>query len=220
VSPQLSPDGGHVAYVQSARTGLSCKGCPSSIWVAGADASHPRQLTHPTDAFDASPSWSPDGGEIVFSRSSASSPPELLVVPAAGGPIRRLHVSGSSPAWGPTRIAYLDGSAVWTAAPDGSDPRRVGTAALATPAWSRDGTLAYVRQGSPPMLVELTGASPRRIPLQLRPLGVGWSPDGRSLVLTGRAGASATPDMYVIDADGRKLRRLTSNLDVSSASWR
>jgi Tol biopolymer transport system component len=57
---RFSPDGRRVAYVSSEADG---KG---DIWVADVDGRQPRRLTLRPDAFDYFPSWSPDGGRIVF----------------------------------------------------------------------------------------------------------------------------------------------------------
>ena len=56
---RVSPDGSRIAYAQSDATGLSCKGCPSTIWVANANGTSPRRLTSETDWFDTSPAWAP-----------------------------------------------------------------------------------------------------------------------------------------------------------------
>src|SRR5262249_19653017 len=55
--PAWSPDGRRIAF------GAALAGARAGIWVAGADGSHARQVTRGRDS---NPSWSRDGGSIVF----------------------------------------------------------------------------------------------------------------------------------------------------------
>ena len=66
-SPSWSPDGRHIAF-RSYRDGNSNGPIATAeIYVMGSDGSNPRRLTnHSADDF--SPSWSPDGRHIAFSR--------------------------------------------------------------------------------------------------------------------------------------------------------
>ena len=220
VAPATSPDGSRIAFSWALRTGLSCKGCPVSIRTVDAGGTGQRALTSPTDEFDLSPSWSPDGSEILFSRASAISIGELMAVPAAGGDARDLGLVGSSPAWGPERIAFLDQSQrLETAKPDGSDVEQVTTGAAADPAWSAGGQLAYVLE--PNVVVVGTGAGAKRLRLAVERIHtLAWSPDGTRFVLVAQVKGQPTPDVYTVGTDGTGLGRLTRNLGVSTASWR
>jgi Tol biopolymer transport system component len=209
--PAWSPDGRLVAYSRAEATGLSCKGCPSSLWVANADGSHARQLTHPAFCtFDTGPSWSPDGSSILVARSTCNTR-TLVVVDAATGAAQDLHISASQAAWGPERIAYGDDTSIWTAAPDGTDRRKVGRGA--DPAWSRDGRLAYLDGRT--LVVE-----GRRIRLPfVRVLSLAWSPGGSRLVAAARLPETATTDVYTLRPDGTDIRRVTRDIGAQSASW-
>ena len=217
--PRLSPDGARIAYLQSAATGLSCKGCPSSLWVAEANGAHARQLTDPPDCtFDDSPSWSPDGTRIVFSRSACDSAPDLMTISPDGGPPVDLHVAGADPAWGPSRIAYLDVSTVptsiWTMLPDGSSRTRIGAAVGGcAPAWSSDGRLAYCN-GAAAVEVVTNGLSTRLALPFARVVSLAWSPSG-GFVVGAKPRGGATFDIFSVAADGATARRLTTNLDAT-----
>jgi Tol biopolymer transport system component/DNA-binding winged helix-turn-helix (wHTH) protein len=57
--PDFSPDGRRVAFVSS-------RGGAGEVWVADADGSNPRQLTHLGAHVLSYPKWSPDGARIAF----------------------------------------------------------------------------------------------------------------------------------------------------------
>ena len=218
-SPQLSPDGTRIAYDWATATGLSCKGCPTSVRTIGLDGSAPATLTDPTDCtFDTSPSWSPDGTQILFSHSACDTAPDLMTVPAAGGAPKDLHLPGWSAAWGPNRLGYSDGmtdpTSVWTALPNGSGRQQIGTGEAQTLDWSSDGRLVYVVGTT-----AFVGGTKVRLPFQ-QVRSIAWSPDGTQFVLAAEPKGGATFDVYVVNADGSDPVRLTHDLDVSSADWR
>jgi Tol biopolymer transport system component len=71
---QVSPDGRMLTFVGG-----------SEIYVARVDGSHIRDLTPRTGSFPSSPSWSPDGSEIVVDAGS-----RILVVHVSTGDIREI----------------------------------------------------------------------------------------------------------------------------------
>lgn len=144
--PSWSPDGMKLAF-----TGFEPG--PTvvvpDIWVVSVDGSDVTNLTHSAGPSMLSPSWSPEGSQIVF----ASTDRDLWIIDVDGGDRRRI-ASGvahySSPAWAPdgSLIAYcslpvtdgrMGSDDIWVIEPDGSNPERLtdrGDACL--PAWSPD----------------------------------------------------------------------------------
>ncbi len=205
--PAFSPDGNQVAFVWDGE-----KGDNLDIYVKLIDAETPVRLTsNPAD--DINPVWSPDGRRIAFVR-LASDNGEVFVVPATGGPERKLHSanSGLDPfgfAWRPIVLAWSpDG---WLAVPNKASPeepisifllsietgaRRRLTSPPATslgdmaPAFSPDGKmLAFARSRTPVTqelyVVPVMGGEPRRLKFNdWAILNLVWTSDGRDIVFS------------------------------------
>jgi Tol biopolymer transport system component len=221
VQPRVSPDRTRVAFAESQYVGLSCKGCPQALRTIGVDGTGATTLTTPPDCtFDDSPSWSPDGTQILFVHSACDTAPDGMVVGAAGGSPSDLHVPAWTATWGPTRIAYANGStapsSLWTSLPDGTGRHEVAQigAGLTSPAWSADGRLAYVVGTS-------AFVQRRKVPLPFAQVrSIAWSPDGTRFLVAARPRNAPTFDLYTVRIDGTGVQRLTTNLDVSSGDWR
>ena len=78
-----SDDGRRIAF-SSGRSGTI------AVWVAEADGSGPRQLTHGPNRHEASPKWSPDGKHIAFDSQSADGHWHIRVIDAEGGEATQL----------------------------------------------------------------------------------------------------------------------------------
>ncbi|MFL5915112.1 MAG: hypothetical protein ACJ752_05680 [Gaiellaceae bacterium] len=215
IEPALSPDGSHIAYSWAQLTGLSCGGCPSQIRVVNADGTGERILTKPDQCtYDVAPTWSPDGQTILYSESGCGENfPDLHTISAAGGSAHDLQVPGASPAWGPSRIAYVD-RGIWTANPDGSEQVRVAKSGT-SPAWSADGRLAYLLGSNGTTLV--VGSSQVSLPFA-QVTSLAWSADGTRFVVTARENGAPALDLYTVKTDGSDPVRLTTNYDASGAS--
>ena len=225
-TPSWSPDGNHLAYTRFDFRDVTCKGCPGSIWIADADGRNPRLLV-PGDERNLgsaiAPSWSPDGTRILFARTGPTTPPGLWVVPTAGGTPTKLSISGYYASWGPTRIAWVDfgtnPESLWTASPDGSNRQKVAEGQITSPAWARDGRLAYLQGTTTAVIVNGTSAQKVHLPFE-RVGTLAWSPDGTRLVVGAQAAGTAAPDIYTLRTDGTDVRRLTKDFDAGAPSWR
>ncbi len=82
-NPEFSPDGRRVAF-ESERTG------EHEVWLAEADGSSPRQLTHGPGLMQGSPRWSPDGRRIAFDSRSEAGGYSVWTIDADGASPRRL----------------------------------------------------------------------------------------------------------------------------------
>jgi Tol biopolymer transport system component/DNA-binding winged helix-turn-helix (wHTH) protein len=82
--PALSPDGNHVAFSWDGE-----KQDNSDIYVKTIGAGAPLRLTT-NPAEDVSPAWSPDGRTVGSLRRLAATRNQLLLIPAWGGPERKL----------------------------------------------------------------------------------------------------------------------------------
>lgn len=239
-NPAWSPDGRRIAFEVHTLPGeTDDPRHRSSIYIVNADGS---DLTRLTDAngHDESPAWSP-GGESILFRSNRDEHWNFYLVSTSSGELKQLTINESSyyaPAWSPDgqQIAFMirtepertldiyimnaDGSHVKRLTDHPSDDVR--------PSWSPDGQkIAFEskRDGNWEIYVmEVDGSNQTRLtdhPAVDR--GPVWSPDGtRIAFLSGRSGRTSRllyegitiqlQDIYVMNADGTHVKRLTYSL--------
>jgi Tol biopolymer transport system component len=193
VFPIWSPDWKRIAFVPDPCTDVGACTRFSHIYVMNADGSALRRLARGGKVrriwsgqgvcpCAAGPVWSPDGRRIAFG-SEQDGPVDLYITNRDGKAERRL-----------TRNAEEEGSLTWS--PDG---RRI-----AVVVQSRKGTGPVT---SNHLYVVSADGSDRRL------LGRGqaptWSPDGRKIAF--RSDRDGNGEVYVVNADGSGLRRVTRN---------
>jgi Tol biopolymer transport system component len=137
---------------------------------------------------------------------------------AADGAGARRLVRGTDPSWAPDgrRLVFARASALWVVGNDGRGLRRL-TAGTA-PAWSPDATtIAFERAGGI-WTVPVAGGEPRLlIPRAGEPA---WSLDARRLAFTSLRAGFGGREVYVADADGSHIRRVTrTRADERSPAW-
>lgn len=199
-NPRFSPDGGRVAFLST------CGGLPQ-VYVVATKGGKARRLTAAPQGVGGGPVWSPDGRWLAFTAGppGAKRDPagayrvtrhihrfddmgnlddavqDIYIVPAAGGPARRLTGDGghcANPAWSP------DGREILFT----SHMRRDSLSVLL-------GSLKIVdRKGS---VRDITGAWGHA-------LSAAWLPDGRVVFCGQRRGRpiGSKADVWVIDRKG------------------
>ena len=211
-----APDGTRVVYT-----------CGNfELCVASADGSGAARLTKSEWpdrwSYDFEPAWSPDGGEIVFSRTRAGQSSGLWVVGADGTGLRRLVDNAGnegSPEWSPDglQIAYTTdagaGNDLYLIDSDGANVRRLTSSKAfeGDPDWSPDGaTIAYARAMAGSLVSEVwlmraSGGGHRRLTAGGEP---SWSPDGSFLFLSAPLGND--DELFRVRANGTGRTRLTN----------
>lgn len=187
-------------------------------------------------SFNSSPTFSPDGRRMAFTRSLEGNA-QIFVAAADGSGPRRLTYTraiDTNAAWSPTgnELAFTSGRGgrpdIWVMDPEGTNLQRVSLAGDYNDgaAWSPDGTkLAYSSRRGGVFQIAVTD----RVTLETVVLTSGsgnkespsFSPDGRKIAysqaLPGRGGKQA--QIWVIDADGRNPRQLTTEGNNYSPDW-
>ena len=185
-------------------------------------------LTNTPDSVDDYSNLSPDGSTVVFQRTFTNQSPataEIVVIDIATGVERRITDNAdwdSTPSFSPdgeTIIFESDRTGtyeLWTVSLDGSNATQLTESPVGTvnseARFSQDGAWIIFTTRAPGgngdlFLLEAGGGQPIRFTEGSGSDGHGeFSPDGESIVFH-RDG-----DIYLVDADGKNLRQLTSGL--------
>ena len=197
----MNADGSGVEHLVSVRSGarLACStdgslfalaigegGGRSDIWVVGVDGSGLRNLTMNPD-WDWASSWSPDSRRLVYDSVSVEDRRAgIYIINVDGGGNTLLTAEGSSPSWSPDgEYIVFDHKVI-------EGDRYVGSYVAII---SADG-------GASRMVLDHVASVDRTS---------SWSPDSRQIAFqTGPAGSG----IYIVNADGSNLRRLSDGGDV------
>src|SRR4051794_3575501 len=224
--PAWSPDGRRIAFVRGSRDCGPGEDCTieadGPIWVMGASGGGARQLTRPdvSPFGDSSPSWSPDGKQVLFNREGVG----VFVIGADGSGEHRLVLVQDVDwaGWSPdgTQIAYASKGRLHyldlASGKRGTDARLAGV--YNNVAWSPDG-LHLAVDDCPRQLGRGVCVLPRG-PGRARLIAKGdfydptWSPDGSHVALVGAG-------IWVVRSSGQGLRRITKgSLFFEDPHWR
>lgn len=228
-----APTHGQVARGHRARSNtiafVRYAGGSYAIFVVSARGGAPRRLSAPPagrpapprQAFQDTPTWSPDGRWIAFA-SDRDGHYGVYVMRADGTHTRRLSVSSAgdqAPSWSPDGrlIAFSRATkGLYVIAVDGRRVTRLTHAPNAKdedPAWSPDGSrIVFVRHelgvGSALFLVRPNGRGLCELTPFTESVGAPtWSPDGRKLAYS--TGDGLGFGIAVVNADGTGRRTLT-----------
>jgi Tol biopolymer transport system component len=240
-APAWSSDGRKLAFIGGRnRPNEQHVLLEDELYVARADGSRAKRLTADR-AHESAPSWSPDGTRIVFVRAPRSgNRSSLWTIGANGHGLRRL-TSGAidiQPSWSRRgEIAFVRiqptsyQSSIWIVRSNRNGLRRLRTGLrnVTRPVWSPSGSRLLLTNGRALLVANRFGRKPRtvvRLGTDARGNRAdpepGWSPDGRQLVFKElRPRARGPADLWIVGADGRGRRRLTSSPWIDSdPHWR
>ena len=170
----------------------------TELFVADLGSGKVRRLTY---GGGYAPSWSPDGSEIAFERTSTGpcgSPAcsRIWIIGADGlgqRPFTPPNLRCEEPAWSPSgdRIAYVQ--------------------------WTREGVGSAIIRAS--IYIRTITGTVRRLTHETNAFDAGpvWSPDGSRIVFS--RGLHGRYVNYVVNADGSDLHRLRGNPDTSIEAW-
>jgi TolB protein len=180
---------------------------------------------------ESTPAVAPDGSEIAFTLNLGGNP-DIYVVPAQGGTLRRLTFApgiDTSPSWSPTGAQL-----VFTSDRSGSPSLYImGKTGLAqrnlmiqpgyldAASWSpRGDRIAFVARSGGRFhifTIDPLGGEPVRLTDRGNNESPCWSPDGLHLVFSSdRSGVS---QIYMMRLDGSALRRISGTRGAITPSW-
>ena len=224
-----SPDGTKLVFASNIPDGNK------EIYKINADGSGRTRLTNHS-GFDEFPAWSPDGTKIAFS-SDRDVGYHIYVMDADGANPRRLTppgLGGNYPAWSPDGrlIAFAtfppggNNFEVYVMNADGTGLKNLtnNPGQDYRPSWSPDGSkIAFqsLRNNVQSIYVmNADGTGQTRVSFVADDGAPSWSPDGAKIVFSSISLATQNDDLYVMNADGGNVVRVTSGpLHDSFPAW-
>ncbi len=227
LTPRWSQDNSKIAYTSYRR------GNPDLYIQSVLDN---RLLSFPTfGGMTTTPAWSPDGERIAFT-SSQSQDPEIYVSDVRGRELKRLTNSRGvdiSPAWNPKtgrELAFVSDRSgspqIYVMDDEGANVRRLVTEGgeAVGPSWSPDGSsIAFSWRKALTGNFDIFLMDPVKGEYIQLTRGGGnnehpvWSPDSRHIAF--ESSRSGTKQIYIMLADGKAQKVVTSSGRNTSPSW-
>ena len=228
--PDWSPDGRRIVFEQDSGSG-------SVIWIARADGSHARQLTHPMPGFfDSWPHFTPDGRRVLFTNFTADTDGGISSIRPDGTDLRVitpnsgesyndavLSPNGHSLAF----MRWHVGNAtmrIYTRALGGGKERPVTPIGLLGwwPDWAPDGhtilfssNLFFTRPNAAIYTVESWGGSVHKLTHPAFPnedWSAGYAPTGSQIVFVSDRGRQdrffSAQDIYTMRSNGSHIHKI------------
>jgi Tol biopolymer transport system component len=210
-----SPDGRSILFIRDERIHLMRR---------DGHAAHPVRR----DVLEqACPRFSPDGSKIALWRGSATGG-GYYVMNADGSRLRRIssrqHFAWGCPSWFPDgkHVVFTKDYSLYVASVDSTNVERItddkdGT--LYRPSVSPDGRWiacdGFARNGYGIIVLRADGTAMTRITTAVagdiaNDAGASWSPDGKQIAFSGYRGRFNGAGVYMVNRDGRALRRLSN----------
>jgi len=237
LSPRVSPDNSRIAFASLGREGWAIR-----MYSLDLD----RLVAFPAGTVggsNQSPAWSADGARIAFS-SSRTGDPEIWVVDASGGNLRRItNFRGPdvSPTWNPktnAQLAWVSGRTglpqIYTMDQDGANIQRLTDGGYAiSPSWSPNGqflTFSWNRKYGPG---DPGGQDIYVMDISTKPLKwlqithesgsndyPSWAPDNRHIVFERAVGGRSQIWSMLSDGTGQHQLTETGSNFMPNWSWK
>lgn len=241
-SPNISPDGQHIAYVVTSIDEHKHKYL-SSIWVASLESGKIRRFTA-SMANASSPAWSPDGRWLAFvskrtsertnadkkqQKLSGKDKAQIWVMPTDGGEAYQLtfmEYGASSPVWSPDSQQVLFSAQVKVVAEEVDEDNDVPKIHVIDQLFYRMNGVGFTNDTRTHLyVVDHTGGEVKQITdgdwNDSQPV---WSPDGTQIAYLSnhdeQRWSIPKDDLYILSLSDGDTRRVTDgSLSCSSPSW-
>jgi Tol biopolymer transport system component/DNA-binding winged helix-turn-helix (wHTH) protein len=223
----FSPDGNEIAFAWEGEK----DGPNVDIYIKQLGTEKPLQLTHDF-AYNFSPVWSPEGRYIAFVHAEIGKPLAIFVIPALGGPPRKVHEFERNMDCKPGLSWSRDGRFLMFSNRTVGRPCRIEELALddlslrtitsppvpSTGDWgaeySPDGkSIAFIRNSKEVediYVVPISGGTPARVTFDHRLLsGLAWTTDSKEIVFSSNRGGASWGLWRVAVASGGVPERLS-----------
>lgn len=200
-----------------------------------------RRLFYPRATYFGSPTWSPDGRRIALTAFQGVENRDVWIMNADGSDRHRLEKTPyfeGEVDWSPVggRLVFDSGSwvsDVYVIRTNGTGMRNLtpggGWVGSGQPTWSADGKRIAFARPSGIWVMDASGRAPANLTRHKLDGMPDWSPDGRKIAFvrklvfekgTSPAARDASSEIYVMNADGTGVKRLTHNrVGEGSPAW-